>query len=124
MRRISLYTFLPIVLVGFGCGTGTGSGVSSLSSADVCNDYVNAGADLQARGQPCGEGITGISDVTKYCAGVAMCSQEGLQAYKRTAQCYRDLATCDPAQKMAWETRLSGCAAYAPTPQQCPAITR
>lgn len=114
-----MYRSMLLVAVGAllaSCGSG------KPNSDDVCNDLVNSAADLQVKGKPCNESISPPSDVAMFCENLAMCTPDGLQSYQKVIQCYRDLPMCDPAQKMAWETRLSGCGAYAPKQQQCPGV--
>lgn len=52
MRQFTLCIFVLTSLAAFACGNdNSGSAEMPLSSADVCTDYVNAGADQQAKGQ-------------------------------------------------------------------------
>lgn len=96
------------------------SGCATVDPADVCNEYINATAELQAKGQPCNANIDSPSDIGKFCSTLAKCTQEGLLSYQKLGECYLDLPACVSGQKQTWETRLSACAAYGPTREQCP----
>jgi hypothetical protein len=100
MKRLAC-AFAVVSLALTGCG------------GSICEDFKDAGEDLQEKAKPCSDGTTGTDepfDVKQCESDLSKCSDSDKDALNEYIDCLGDVDKCVKGQEQAFAGAVLGCA--------------